>query len=104
MNFEELKIPLLMRISHEMNGGRGMRRWFAPLADGVLRVMFGREPYGKDGERFGHFSISVGKSAEADTPPSRRPTDSECQAGLALLDAQGWGEYGSTVVRHFWEK
>lgn len=88
-------------------GGRGIRRRFRPVADGLLRVMSAYDPIGATPgtvRQLLHVSVSIGGE---EGPPARLPTDAECQQVLALWPAVKLVEErhgGSGQARHFWEE
>jgi hypothetical protein len=107
VNFEEIGVPADLAADHKQRGGAELRRHTAAVADGVLRVMSGKEPIGRLGPPLLHVSVSVGVSAMLACPPSRRPTDEEMRAVRSLFpeaDLEEDNDCGSDpMIRHLWQ-
>jgi len=91
--FTKLSVPDYLRRKHERRGGGELRRWIADVADGVLRVMAGREPFRRDGNCGWHVSVSVAKSGAVCDHALPQPTDDEFRAACKLIpEVASWEE------------
>ena len=103
----ELHVPTALEEDHTSRGGRGLRRWVQHISGReVLRVMYGLEPCGNNGKCIGHISVSVEESLDANTPPSRQPTDDEFKIAMRVVPSKRWKEQieDGSLVRHAWDR
>ena len=104
-DYTRLKVPRELKRDHRKKGGKSLRRWVCHLNRGVIRVMVGWEPAGDNGEFVWHVSVSVAETDSVMSPPIRKPSDVECEAGCELVTTKRqWTECDNgTMVRHFFD-